>query len=299
MLNLTKCKAIVGALFLTIGSVSAQDIIVLNNNTADEIQAKVIEVSDSEVKYKKWAYQDGPTFTITTAKIFVIKYRNGDKQVFQNTATTAVTTPTPQKAEIAQPTSTSTPQLTQKQQKQISNTQVKPSSSNQSTTTITATTQENNQISKQTPIIATQRANKSKAKTKSTKDDNRGFDFYDSVGYVYGLDDWHAVELDFTPGYRFNTHFFIGGTIGCMYMIDDGTIIPIMATVRADAPINSKVSFFGDISLGGGFVVDGEGAGFIGKIGPGIKIGGFLAGIHYITTGEGSGGIGARIGFCF
>ena len=80
MLNLTKCKAIVGALFLTIGSVSAQDIIVLNNNTADEIQAKVIEVSDSEVKYKKWAYQDGPTFTITTAKIFVIKDSYSDAE---------------------------------------------------------------------------------------------------------------------------------------------------------------------------------------------------------------------------
>jgi len=45
--------AVCGILFLTTGTVSAQDIIVLNNKTADEIEAKVMEVSSNEVKYKK------------------------------------------------------------------------------------------------------------------------------------------------------------------------------------------------------------------------------------------------------
>ena len=59
-------------------SVSAQDIIVMNNDNADELQVKVIEVLDDVVKYKKWTYQDGPTFSISTTDIFVIKYQNGE-----------------------------------------------------------------------------------------------------------------------------------------------------------------------------------------------------------------------------
>lgn len=71
-----------GILFLTAGTVSAQDIIVLNNKTADEIEAKIMEVSNNEVKYKKWNYQDGPTFSVSTNEIFAIKYQNGEKQTF-------------------------------------------------------------------------------------------------------------------------------------------------------------------------------------------------------------------------
>ena len=64
-------------------SVSAQDIIVMNNDNADELQVKVVEVLDDVVKYKKWTYQDGPTFSISTTDIFVIKYQNGEKQRFE------------------------------------------------------------------------------------------------------------------------------------------------------------------------------------------------------------------------
>lgn len=69
---------------------SAQDIIVLDNDAGDELEVKVVEVSDYEVRYKKWSYQDGPIFTITTDKIFVIKYQNGDKQRFDAAPTTKV-----------------------------------------------------------------------------------------------------------------------------------------------------------------------------------------------------------------
>lgn len=69
-------------MLLSTYSVSAQDVIVLNNQSADEIEAKVVEVSDTQIKYKKWSYQDGPTFTLDTSEIFVIKYQNGEKQRF-------------------------------------------------------------------------------------------------------------------------------------------------------------------------------------------------------------------------
>lgn len=60
----------------------AQDIIVLNNSTADEIQAKIMEVNEDNVKYKMWTYQDGPTFSIATNNIYVIKFQNGEEQQF-------------------------------------------------------------------------------------------------------------------------------------------------------------------------------------------------------------------------
>lgn len=68
-------------------SVLAQDIIVLNNENADELEVKVIEVSDEVVKYRKWSYLDGPLFSIPTHDIFVIRYQNGETQRFENAHT--------------------------------------------------------------------------------------------------------------------------------------------------------------------------------------------------------------------
>ena len=59
---------------------SAQDVIVRRNG--DEIQARVLAVSDSGIDYKKWSNQDGPTYTLSRDDVFMIKYINGDKDVF-------------------------------------------------------------------------------------------------------------------------------------------------------------------------------------------------------------------------
>lgn len=61
--------------------VCAQDLIVKNNG--DEIKAKVIDVDEDKVRYKKWTNKSGPTYSLGTDKIFMIKYQNGDKDVFQ------------------------------------------------------------------------------------------------------------------------------------------------------------------------------------------------------------------------
>lgn len=57
----------------------AQDTIVLKSG--DEIQAKVIEVNEVEVSYKKFNYQDGPTFVVSREKVFMIKYADGTHEV--------------------------------------------------------------------------------------------------------------------------------------------------------------------------------------------------------------------------
>ena len=63
-------------------SLSAQDIIVKKNS--ERIDAKILEVGDTEIKYKQWAYQDGPTFTIKVYDIASIIYASGQVVAYNN-----------------------------------------------------------------------------------------------------------------------------------------------------------------------------------------------------------------------
>lgn len=58
----------------------SQDVIILKNG--DEIQSKVMEVSTDIIKYKKWDNQDGPIYSSNKLDVFMIKYQNGRKDVF-------------------------------------------------------------------------------------------------------------------------------------------------------------------------------------------------------------------------
>ena len=59
----------------------AQDIIICRNG--DEISSKVLKISKTEIEYKKWSNQDGPTYTLEKAEVFMVKYQNGEKDVFK------------------------------------------------------------------------------------------------------------------------------------------------------------------------------------------------------------------------
>ena len=61
----------------------AQDVITLKNG--DDIQAIVQEVEIETVKYKKHENRYGPTYTILKSDIFMIRYQNGEKDVFSTT----------------------------------------------------------------------------------------------------------------------------------------------------------------------------------------------------------------------
>lgn len=63
-------------------SAFAQDVIICRNG--DEITSKILKISKSEVEYKKWTNPDGPTYTLEKADIFMIKYQNGEKDVFKD-----------------------------------------------------------------------------------------------------------------------------------------------------------------------------------------------------------------------
>ncbi len=60
--------------------VVAQDIIITKD--AQRIEAKIQEVSNQEIKYKLFTYQDGPVFVLSIADINSITFENGDVQVY-------------------------------------------------------------------------------------------------------------------------------------------------------------------------------------------------------------------------
>jgi len=65
--------------FLAI-EVKAQDLIILKNG--DEAQAKVLEVTAAEIKYRRFDNPEGPIYTINKSEVFLIKYENGTKDIF-------------------------------------------------------------------------------------------------------------------------------------------------------------------------------------------------------------------------
>ena len=58
----------------------AQDLI--TTKKGEDIQAKVLEVSSTEIKYKKFSNLDGPTFVINKNEVLMVRYENGEKDIF-------------------------------------------------------------------------------------------------------------------------------------------------------------------------------------------------------------------------
>jgi hypothetical protein len=76
-----KKNTILCLLFLwSVADCFSQDLI--TTKKGEEIQAKVLEVGQTEIKYKKFDYQDGPVFIISKSDILQISYENGLKDVF-------------------------------------------------------------------------------------------------------------------------------------------------------------------------------------------------------------------------
>lgn len=72
----------------------AQDIIVTRD--AKRIEAKILEVSSSEIKYKEYNYQDGPLFILNTSEINTIIYQNGSVKIYGQDQQNTPQTVTPQ-----------------------------------------------------------------------------------------------------------------------------------------------------------------------------------------------------------
>lgn len=62
----------------------AQDIIVKKNGS--EIEVKVLEITDIQIKYKDFDFQEGPVRNISISEVLMIIYQNGKREVFNKPA---------------------------------------------------------------------------------------------------------------------------------------------------------------------------------------------------------------------
>lgn len=70
---------------------NAQDTIIKING--DRIVAKINEISATEIKYKKFDFQDGPTYIESKSNIQLILFSNGSREEFTSQAKPPVITP--------------------------------------------------------------------------------------------------------------------------------------------------------------------------------------------------------------
>jgi len=68
------------------------DLIILK--TGEEIKGKVIEITLTEIKYKKCDNLSGPTISVSKSEVFMIKYPNGSKDIITTPKNTAESTTT-------------------------------------------------------------------------------------------------------------------------------------------------------------------------------------------------------------
>ena len=67
-------------IFILIVNAQGQDIITKKNG--DDIQAKVLEITLTELKYKNFNNLNGPLISILKSDVIFVKYENGTKDVF-------------------------------------------------------------------------------------------------------------------------------------------------------------------------------------------------------------------------
>ena len=78
----TTVRFLILAIFLTCSIIRAQDKITLKNG--DELNAKVMEINDREVKFKMKGEENGPTRILSLNDIFSIVYSSGKKEMFNS-----------------------------------------------------------------------------------------------------------------------------------------------------------------------------------------------------------------------
>lgn len=105
-------------LFCASGIIHAQDRITTKDGI--DIQAKILEITDSYVKYKKFSNLEGPTYTINKENILIVRYANGENEIFKSTKSQ-----TPDKTEQQYP-SQRRPNMPLRQQKSKPNIQQQP-----------------------------------------------------------------------------------------------------------------------------------------------------------------------------
>jgi hypothetical protein len=75
-----KTKLLLTIVFmLSLLSLHAQDVIIKKNG--EEINSKILEISSTEIKYKRADYMEGPVYVVNRWEVFIIKYADGRKEI--------------------------------------------------------------------------------------------------------------------------------------------------------------------------------------------------------------------------
>ena len=64
-------------------SAAAQDLIVKKDGT--RVEAKVLEIGEKDIKYKKASHLDGPTYLVSVANVVCIRFEDGSTDIFSQT----------------------------------------------------------------------------------------------------------------------------------------------------------------------------------------------------------------------
>lgn len=65
---------------------------VITTKVGEDFQTKVLEVTPTEVKYKKFDNQDGPIFSLLKSDVLMIRYQNGTRDIFNEDKRNETTT---------------------------------------------------------------------------------------------------------------------------------------------------------------------------------------------------------------
>ncbi|MES2514545.1 MAG: hypothetical protein V4580_10395 [Bacteroidota bacterium] len=84
-------KILICLLFSISMTIHAQDQLFKKDNS--KVDVKILEITPTEIKYKLFTYQDGPTITISKKEIALIIYQNGVHEVITTTPETPAETP--------------------------------------------------------------------------------------------------------------------------------------------------------------------------------------------------------------
>jgi hypothetical protein len=80
-------------LILFVFTAFSQDVITQKNKL--ELKTKILEVGQTELKYKKFDNLEGPTFTIAKSEILMVRYANGTIDIFDEPVVIPVVPPVP------------------------------------------------------------------------------------------------------------------------------------------------------------------------------------------------------------
>lgn len=69
--------------FSVLSACFSQDVI--TKKSGEDIQGKVLEVNQNDIKFKKADNPNGPTFSVSKSEILIIRYENGTKDIFNET----------------------------------------------------------------------------------------------------------------------------------------------------------------------------------------------------------------------